>query len=75
MGLGRGLRENCTRPAIDLLFRTAAKAYGAGVIAIVLTGNLDDGTAGLAVVKEYGGVTIVQVPAEALCASTPQKCN
>lgn len=51
-----------SRPSIDLLFESAADAYGEGVIAVVLTGANDDGCRGVLAVKEAGGLTIAQDP-------------
>jgi two-component system, chemotaxis family, protein-glutamate methylesterase/glutaminase len=58
-------RVQYARPSIDVLFETAADAYGAGVIGIILTGANEDGAAGLRRIKEVGGVAIIQDPRDA----------
>jgi two-component system, chemotaxis family, protein-glutamate methylesterase/glutaminase len=68
----KGALENRYRPAIDPLFRSAAVAFGTGVIGIVLTGYLDDGTAGMKAIKRCGGTCIVQDPDEAQYPAMPK---
>jgi two-component system chemotaxis response regulator CheB len=69
--LGRGPKENRSRPAIDPLFRSAAQVYGHGAVGVILTGNLDDGSAGLRTIKQLGGIAIVQDPLDALFPAMP----
>lgn len=68
----KGAHENRSRPAIDPLFRSAAVAFGPAVIGILLTGYLDDGTAGMKAIKKCGGICIVQDPDEAEYPDMPR---
>jgi len=61
----RGPREHRFRPAIDPLFRSAAQVFGSAAIGVLLSGNLDDGTAGLGAISRLGGTAVVQEPGDA----------
>jgi two-component system chemotaxis response regulator CheB len=70
-----GERVNYARPSIDVLFETAAEAYGDGLIGIILTGANNDGSRGLKRIKELGGLAIVQDPDEAESSSMPRSAT
>jgi two-component system, chemotaxis family, protein-glutamate methylesterase/glutaminase len=70
--LSTDARVNFARPSVDVLFQTAADAYGPTAIGIILTGANEDGAAGLARIKEAGGVAIVQDPRTAERAQMPE---
>jgi two-component system chemotaxis response regulator CheB len=70
--LVRGPKENMHRPAVDVLFRTAAQCFGPRVIGILLTGYGGDGAAGLASIERRGGITIVQDPIESRAPGMPE---
>ena len=70
--LGGGPVEQHSRPSIDALFRSAAAAFGDRAVGVILTGMLKDGTAGLRMIHDAGGLTIVQNPEHAEAADMPR---
>ena len=70
--LSKAARENRHRPAIDPLFRSAARHYGPRAIGLILSGSLSDGVAGLLAIQMAGGLTIVQEPNDAIIADLPR---
>jgi two-component system chemotaxis response regulator CheB len=60
-----------SRPSIDVLFESAAAAYGPGVTAVVMTGTNRDGSRGAVAVRDAGGTVLAQDPSEAERAEMP----
>lgn len=65
-------RVNFARPSVDVLFESAANAYGSELIGVILTGANNDGARGLKKIKDMGGLTIVQDPASAEARYMPE---
>jgi two-component system chemotaxis response regulator CheB len=61
-----------SRPSVDVLFESAADAYGAGLIGIVLSGANNDGARGLKAVMDAGGTALVQRPDQAYAPAMPE---
>lgn len=72
MKVVNGPKHNRHRPAIDLLFRSAARHFGKQVVGVVLTGFLEDGSSGLLSIKNAGGLAVIQNPEDAEVASMPR---
>jgi two-component system, chemotaxis family, protein-glutamate methylesterase/glutaminase len=72
LGLSTDPPVNFARPSVDVLFESAAEAWGSGVIGVILTGAGFDGARGLLRIKEHGGVTVAQDPDDATASSMPK---
>lgn len=72
LSLSQEERVHFSRPSIDFLFESAADAYGASLLGVLLTGANEDGARGLACIKRLGGRTIVQDPLEAQVSTMPR---
>ncbi|WP_338794335.1 chemotaxis protein CheB [Pseudomonas sp. AE27] len=72
LSLSQEARVHFSRPSIDILFESAADAYGDGLVGVLLTGANEDGARGLARIKEHGGTTLIQDPHEAQVAVMPE---
>jgi two-component system chemotaxis response regulator CheB len=70
--LSADARVNYSRPSIDVLFRSAAEVFGAGLVGVILTGANADGAAGLQRIRQLGGIAIVQLPSDAEASTMPQ---
>jgi two-component system chemotaxis response regulator CheB len=71
VSLDRGPKVRHARPSIDVMFSSGARAFGRRAVGVVLTGNLDDGVAGLQAIKQNGGLSMAQEPGEAYAPSMP----
>ena len=65
------VKHNFSRPSIDILFESAAWAYAKSLIGVILTGANSDGAAGLKIIKDFGGMTLIQRPGSALSPAMP----
>lgn len=72
LSLSQEERVHYSRPAIDMLFESAADAYGSGLVGVLLTGANEDGARGMEAIKFKGGLTVVQDPAQARVATMPE---
>lgn len=70
--LSREEPRHFSRPSIDILFESAADAYGAALAAALLTGANEDGAAGLLAIQQAGGLTLVQEPGDAQVPTMPE---